>query len=103
MEVVLFKVRTRPDIDAEAYQQAFEDMLGKVSEMPGFIGIDGYSGEDGSELAVARFESKEAVVAWREHPDHVRTRARGHTEFFDAYEIIVATPWRQYDWSRADE
>ncbi|MET0902517.1 MAG: antibiotic biosynthesis monooxygenase [Acidimicrobiales bacterium] len=103
MEVVLFKVRTRPDIDAEAYEHAFGEMLEKVSAMPGFIGIDGYAGEDGSELAVARFESKEAVEQWRDDPDHVRTRARGHTEFFDAYEIIVATAWRQYDWSRGDE
>jgi hypothetical protein len=30
-------------------------MLELVSGMPGFVGIEGFSGEDGSELAIARF------------------------------------------------
>lgn len=100
MEIVLFKIRTRPDIDAEAYGQAFEAMLGRVSSAPGFLGIEAYQAEDGTELAVARFESKEAVAAWRDDAEHLTTQERGRQEFFDAYEILVGSVWRQYDWSR---
>jgi heme-degrading monooxygenase HmoA len=100
MEVVLFRVRVRPDIDQQEYQDAFESMLALVSEIPGFLGIEGFAGEDGSELAVARFESAEAIAAWRDHPAHIRTRGRGRLEFFDSYEIVIATAWREYDWSR---
>lgn len=98
MEIVLFHTRTRPDLDKEAYQRAFADMLRLVSEVPGFLGIDGYLGEDGSELAVARFDSLEAVALWREHPEHVRTRQRGREEFFVEYDLTVATVSRQYSW-----
>lgn len=100
MEIVLFRNRTRPDIDAEAYQQAFMDMLEKVAEIPGFVDIHGFAGEDGSELAVVRFESPEAMAMWRDQPDHVRTRQRGREEFFDSYDLTVATVSRQYDWTR---
>lgn len=100
MEIVLFKIRTRPDVDQEEYQRTFEEMLGLVSRVPGFVGIEGYTGEDGSELAVARFESREAIDEWREDADHVRTRQRGREEFFDSYEITIGTIWRQYEWSR---
>lgn len=100
MEVVLFKIRTRPDIDQEEYQRSFERMLALVSDVPGFVGIEGYAGEDGSELAVAVFESKEAIAEWRDHPEHADTRERGRDEFFDSYEITIGTVWRQYDWAR---
>jgi heme-degrading monooxygenase HmoA len=102
MEVVLFHIRTRADIDEKEYQSAFEHMLELVSEITGFEGIEAFTGEDGSELAVARFSSPESIAAWRDHPEHVRTRARGRTDFFEAYDITIATVWRHYDWSRSD-
>ena len=103
MEVVLFHIHTRPDIDEHEYQRAFERMLELVSQMPGFQGIEGYKGEDGSELAVARFDSPEAIAAWRDEPEHVQTRQRGREEFFSAYDITIATVWRHYDWALAQQ
>lgn len=100
MEIVLFRIRTREDLDVEEYTAAFEQMLEKVAEIPGFVGIDGFTGEDGSELAMARFESTDAIAAWRDQPDHVATRRRGREEFFESYEITIATVHRHYDWVR---
>lgn len=101
MEIVLFQVRTRSDLDETAYVQAFEHMVVRAAEVPGFIDIKGFAAEDGSELAVARFDSPEAVAQWRDHPDHVETRRRGREEFFESYDITVAAVSRQYDWTRS--
>lgn len=103
MEIVLFKIRTREDLDEAEYQREFEHMFELVSQVEGFKGIEGFKGEDGSELAVAKFESAEAVAEWRDHPEHVLTRARGRNEFFSAYEITIATVWREYGWARPAE
>lgn len=97
-EVVLFRIRTRPDIDQQEYARAFERMLECVAEVPGFIEITGFVGEDGSELAVARFQSRDSIARWRDHPEHMATRDRGRDEFFESYDITIATVWRQYDW-----
>jgi heme-degrading monooxygenase HmoA len=102
MEIVLFKIRARPGRDDEEYQRTFERMYELVSAVPGFIGIDGYQGDDGSELAVAKFESPEAIAEWRDQPEHVLTQQRGRDEFFAGYEITIGTVWRQYSW-RAPE
>jgi heme-degrading monooxygenase HmoA len=102
MEIVLFHIRTRPDLDEEQYQAAFERMLELVAQVPGFLGIEGFTGEDGSELAVARFETPEAIEQWRTQPEHLRTQERGRTEFFASYEITIATAWKQYGWPVAD-
>lgn len=100
MLVVLFEIRARADVDEAAYEQAFLHMLELVQGVAGFVSFASYSATDGTELAVARFTDDIALAAWREHPEHVLTRARGHEEFFDAYDITIATVGRQYGWQR---
>lgn len=100
MVIVLFHIKVREDADGAEYQRASERMLEVVSGMPGFLGIEGFAGEDGSELAVARFDSDEAVQAWKNNPEHLRTQERGRSEFFDAYAITVTEVIRHHDWSR---
>jgi heme-degrading monooxygenase HmoA len=99
MEIVLFHINPREGFDQQEYQKAFERMLELVSESPGFVSIEGFTGEDGSELAVARFESADAIALWRDQPEHVRTQQRGRDEFFASYDITIATVWKQYDWT----
>lgn len=100
MEVVLFHITTRPDVDEAEYEAAFVRMMELVAQVPGFLGFDAFTGQDGSELAVARFEDEQALAAWRDQPEHVDTRRRGRQEFFAAYDITIATVNRHYAWSR---
>lgn len=100
MEVVLFRIRTRLDVDQDEYGAAFAHMMELVHEIPGFVGFEGFTGEDGTELAIASFENESAIRAWRDHPEHAATRERGRHEFFDAYDITVATVSRHYSWAR---
>ena len=99
-EIVLFHIRTHPDIDQVEYQKGFEWMLQCVSSIDGFISIEAFAGEDGSELAVARFGSREAIEQWRVHPEHLKMQQRGRDEFFVGYEISIATTWKHYSWER---
>jgi heme-degrading monooxygenase HmoA len=96
MVITLFRSELRADIDQAAYEAAFGEMYELASQMPGFISIDGYSGSDGSELAVVCFESEETLRAWREHPEHVKTQERARAEFYTAYQITVAEVTRSY-------
>jgi len=96
---VLFQIRPRPGLDTAAYEAAFVHMVELVSQIPGFVSIDGFAAEDGTELAVARFETEEAIRIWRDQPDHIQTRERGRREFFAAYDITIAEEKHHYDWS----
>lgn len=71
-------------------------MVELVHGIDGLVSVEEFTAADGSELAVARFESTEAIDAWREQPDHVRTRERGREELFAAYDITIATVHKQY-------
>jgi heme-degrading monooxygenase HmoA len=104
VKVVLFRIHLRDDIDAAAYQATFERMFELVSALPGFRGIEGFTGEDGSELAVARFDSDEAIAEWKRHPEHLAAQERARNEFFASYDLTIADVGREYQWSRpADE
>ncbi len=80
MVIVLFKAKLREDVDQAEHDRTFERMLELVSAMPGFISVDGYSASAGGDLAVVRFESEEALLAWRRHPEHVSAQQRGRSE-----------------------
>jgi heme-degrading monooxygenase HmoA len=70
MVIALFEHRLRSDIDAAEWEQAFGRMVSLASATPGFGSINGYAGQDGSGLAVVRFESEAAMQTRRAHPEH---------------------------------
>jgi len=65
--------------------------------MPGSLGADGYASPEGDSIGVVRFESLEALRAWREHPEHVVTQQRGKRVLYASYRIEVSEVVRAYD------
>ena len=96
MVVVVFKITLRADVDAADYERTGTRMVELVSEMPGFLGMD-YAEIERGELLVARFESHEALAAWRNHPEHLAAQQRGRERFFEHYRIEVCEPVRAYE------
>lgn len=97
---MLFRNQVRADIDQAEYERTFERMLELAQQMPGFISIDGFSAPDSDELAVVRFESEETLAAWKQHPEHLEVQARARADFYDSYQITVATQVREYGFQR---
>ncbi len=67
-----------------------------VPKIPGFISYKGYTGEDGEEIVVVRFESEEALDAWRNHPEHVEAQRMGRESFYEEYWVQVCNTLREY-------
>jgi heme-degrading monooxygenase HmoA len=97
MVVVVFKITHRSDLPAAEYEETAARMVELVTAMPGFIDMD-YAATEGGELVIARFESHEALEAWRNLPEHKAVQQRGRERFFSAYRIEVCEPVRSYEW-----
>lgn len=82
-----FCYKLRPGVDMEAYEAEAFRMYERVASNPefGFIDMQAFSGPDGENVLVARFETIEGIEAWRNDPEHLVTQERGRTEFFDSY------------------
>jgi heme-degrading monooxygenase HmoA len=104
MVIALFEYRLRADIDVDEWERMFGRMVALASETSGIVSIDVYASPDGASLAVVRFESEEALQAWKNHPEHVLAQARGREAFFDAYKVTVASPViREYGGQRTGD
>jgi heme-degrading monooxygenase HmoA len=99
MVIVLIRTTLRADADVAAYEKLNAEMYAIVSGMPGFLGADGYKSESGDEVGIVRFETLEALRAWRDHPDHAVTRERGRTEFYASYRVEIYEQVRAYDFT----
>lgn len=102
MIVLLFKSQLRTDIDAQDYQATRARMMDLVGKIPGFVSYKTFRADDGETLAIAKFNSEDALEAWRNHPEHVAVQRRGHEEFYESYWIQVCRTARDYGWSRAE-
>jgi len=100
MIVAMASFKSREGADEGELERTFERMRELVATIPGFVSYKSYVAEDGEELEVARFESEEALQAWRSFPEHFDAQRRGRDEFFDEYWVQVCVPIRQYRFTR---
>jgi heme-degrading monooxygenase HmoA len=91
--VCIFRSRVRPDADTKALSDldARLDLL--VRELPGFVSNKGFTADDGEGVGIIEFESLAAFETWRRHPEHLRAKERGHTEFFAEFSVQVCAPF----------
>jgi len=95
--VVIFKTHLREGADVEAYRKTSRRMHELVEQIPGFISIKAYTGEDGEEIDLVRFANEDALNAWKEQPEHLEAQRRGREEFYDRYSVQACKVVRDYE------
>ena len=100
MVIVLIHTQMQPESDRAGYDALNARMFEIVQGMPGFLGASGYASPDGDDIGMIRFESLEALRAWREHPEHLVAQQRGKSEFYAAYRVEVCEVVRAYEFAR---
>jgi heme-degrading monooxygenase HmoA len=101
MIVVLFSIAMRDDADVDEESAASDRMWSIVSAMPGFISYKAYTADDGETIAVVRFESHEALDAWKRYPEHRETQKRARQEWYDEYWVQASETFREYRFTRS--
>lgn len=94
---VIFTNR-RTHADDEGYVAAADRMESLAERIPGFLGIESVRGDDGAGITVSYWADDDAVAAWRDHPEHLDTQARGRAEWYEWYELRVARVERARSW-----
>src|ERR1700693_2471561 len=102
MGLGVFGTKMRDDADLDEYARHQRRMRELVQEIPGFISIKGFVGDDGEEISIARFESDAAVKLWRSPPEHLLTQRRAREAFYESYWVQVSTTIRNYAWPMPD-
>ncbi|MDH3704424.1 MAG: antibiotic biosynthesis monooxygenase [Acidimicrobiia bacterium] len=77
-------------LDVEAYDRTAAEMQRLAAEQPGFLGIESARNADGFGITVSYWASREAIAAWKAHPDHQRAQAAGRSRWYDHYNTRIA-------------
>ncbi len=78
--------------DEEARLAAKLDPI--LRAMPGFISYKSYRADDGEEIAISRFESREAIDAWVHEPTHVAVQ-KAADQIYEHLWVQTAETYRQ--------
>ncbi|OEC36513.1 Heme-degrading monooxygenase HmoA [Pseudomonas cuatrocienegasensis] len=96
--VVLFtSIRTPGD---HGYAAAAQRMLELAREQPGFLGVES-ARSDGLGITLSYWASEEAILAWRNHAEHVVVREKGRAIWYAACTTRVAKVERAYGFERS--
>lgn len=66
---------------------------------PGRAAVKDFSADDGDHISLVTFTSHDALLAWRDHPDHVATQRLGRDHFYASYSVQVCEVVRAYDFT----
>jgi heme-degrading monooxygenase HmoA len=96
MVITVFRSRIRAGVDEQALVALGTRMYQLASAMPGFVSYNEYASPSGEGVAIVEFESHEAVLAWRNHPEHLEAQKQGREVYFSEYRISVCDVVRDY-------
>ena len=91
----MFRTYLKPEANLNELGALHQKMHGIVTNMPGFISVKMFTAKDGEVLALAEFESLDALTSWKEHPEHVVAQQRGREEFFAEYRAQICSLIRE--------
>lgn len=97
MVICLYGLQRRTGADSQAEDELFDELLARARSQTGFIGYHVYTSEGGEELGVIRFETREALDAWRNNLEH-RAAWRRAREFYTEFWVQNCEAFREYRW-----
>ena len=98
---VIFSNR-RNDRDDAGYHSAAAAMAEEAARQPGYVGIDSVRAADGHGITISYWADEASALAWRDHAGHAAIRDQGRADWYDSYEVVVATVTRDYRWDRPE-
>jgi heme-degrading monooxygenase HmoA len=101
MVICLYGLRQRDTAASQAEEELFTELLAKARSKPGFIGYHLYKSDEGEELGVIRFETREALDAWRDDPTHRAAWERAK-EFYTEFWVQNCETFRDYVWREGE-
>ena len=92
---------TQRSADIDGYAEMAERMDALARQQPGFLGVESVSDADRG-ITVSYWVDEAASLAWRAVAEHVLAQRLGREQWYDAYDLRVATVTRDHAFRRTD-
>ncbi len=98
--IIVFKSRLRPGIEAE-YGARGEAISALATQMPGLMSAMDYAADNGERVSIIEFDTLDHLLAWRDHPEHLKAQQEGRDKFYESYSISIAKVERSSEYDAA--
>lgn len=75
-------------VDEEGHEKLLAELYGRVREIDGFLGLESAS-DNPFKLAVAYFDSLEAINTWRHNSEHIAAKEKARSTWLDDWQIRI--------------
>ena len=99
MIICLFGATYRDRRDKELERELDAVLYEQLRTIPGFMSFHVYTAAGGEVLGVVRFETREALEAWRNDAVH-RSVWKHAPELYESFWIQNCETYREYGWAR---
>jgi heme-degrading monooxygenase HmoA len=79
------------------YAEASRLLRNKLSDFPGFIGIEAVEDNQGNEITVSYWENVDAIRRWSMDEDHKTIRTENKEKWYTNFKVRIALIEREYD------
>lgn len=97
MILTVFGVTWKEGADVERELELVREMADVVSRQRGFISYKSYGAADGDQIGIIRFESREALKAWRDDLAH-RSAWKEAPDFYHEFWVQNCEVFEDYVW-----
>jgi heme-degrading monooxygenase HmoA len=97
MVITVFGVTWKEGADLDRELELSRRMAEVVSRRPGFISYKSYVAADGDEIGIIRFESREALKAWRNDVAH-QSAWKEAPQFYHEFWVQNCEVFEDYVW-----
>ena len=98
-QVAVIFTSQRNGRDPAGYDAAAHAMDALAARQPGYRGMESARGPDGFGITISYWADEAAAKAWRDHPDHARTREAGRSIWYERYTVVAGRVERNYAWT----
>lgn len=91
--VIFTSIRTLED---KEYEKTAKKMLNLATRQPGFLGLDSARQDIG--ITVSYWSDLTAILAWKQHPDHLKAQKKGKALWYSQYRITISKVEKDYSW-----
>ena len=95
--VIFASTRTPGD---QGYAQMADRMVELAGQQAGYLGAESTRDAEGFGITVSYWESEEAIRQWKHNAEHQIAQEKGHTTWYQHFELRIAKVERAYGKAR---
>ena len=95
--VIFTTIRTAGD---NGYDKMNEETFKLVEAQSGYLGAESFSNDEGKNVTIVKFKTKEDIKKWRENPVHQKAQELGREKWYQHYNVKVCKVEREYEFNK---